>query len=138
MTMDSRLRVALDRAAYALFLVKRMQDVPQRVIDHVREAYDEACKVLDEDFKVEPCVLPEGGRRDECEEALQRIAQWADAYPLDIFPEPTDQQWIEAKVLLKQGGLTLDAISASNMRHVITEVGAMARKALEPQGVNEK
>jgi hypothetical protein len=65
---------------------------------------------------------------DELREALQRIVQWADAYPLDIFPEP---DWGKARDLLKAGGMTLDRISASNMRHVVEGVGRIAREALK-------
>jgi hypothetical protein len=60
-------------------------------------------------------------------EALQRIVQWSEAYPLDIFPEPN---WPKAAELLKAGGITLDAVSASCMRHVVKGVGNIAREAL--------
>jgi hypothetical protein len=66
-------------------------------------------------------------RSDRMEEALHRIAQWADAYPLEVFPEPDLKK---ARMLLEDGGMTLDAISAHAMRHVITQVGDIARKAL--------
>jgi hypothetical protein len=61
------------------------------------------------------------------EEALQLIVMWAEAYPLDIFPEP---DWQKARALLEAGGMTLDAVSASCMRHVVEGVGEIARKAL--------
>ena len=64
------------------------------------------------------------------EDALRQIAQWSDAYPLDIFPEPDFQR---ASALLMAGGMTLDAISASNMRHVVEGVGQMAKAALADQ-----
>jgi hypothetical protein len=67
-------------------------------------------------------------REEIMAEALHRIVQWSEAYPLDIFPEP---DWVKAHALLQAGGITLDAISASNMRHVIESVGKIARKALE-------
>ncbi len=60
-------------------------------------------------------------------EALERIVQWSDAYPLEIFPEPDFKRAAE---LLQAGGMTLDAISASNMRHVVVGVGKIAREAL--------
>ena len=50
------------------------------------------------------------------ENKLRRIRQWCDAYPLDVFPEP---DFKKARELLEAGGMTLDAISASNMRHVL-------------------
>jgi hypothetical protein len=52
--------------------------------------------------------------------ALKNMLQrWLSAYPLDIFPEP---DLAKAAELLKAGGQTLDAISASNMRHTLQQV----------------
>lgn len=64
---------------------------------------------------------------ERMEQALQRIVQWSEAYPLDIFPEP---DFTKAREALKAAGMTLDAISASNMRHVVEGVGKIARAAL--------
>ena len=61
------------------------------------------------------------------EDGLQRIVAWSEAYPLDVFPEP---DFKKAHELLKAGGMTLDAISASNMRHVVEGVGKIATEAL--------
>lgn len=72
-------------------------------------------------------------RIDELTEALQRIVQWSEAYPLNIFPEPDFEKAAE---LLKAGGITLDAISASNMRHVVEGVGKIARDALARRGTD--
>ena len=67
-------------------------------------------------------------RIDDLKQALHRIVQWADAYPLDVFPEPDLKK---ARALLEAGGITLDSVSAHCMRHVISGVGEIARKALE-------
>lgn len=61
-------------------------------------------------------------------EALWQIAQWAKAYPLKVFPEP---DFAKARDLLAAGGITLDAVSASNMRHVVESVGRIAQTALD-------
>lgn len=66
-------------------------------------------------------------RIDELEEGLQKIVQWSEAYPLDIFPEP---DLVKARALLEAGGITLDAISAHCMRHVVGGVGKIARDTL--------
>lgn len=66
-------------------------------------------------------------RLDQLENALRRIAEWAEAYPLSIFPEPDLKK---AARVLKDGGMTLDAISAHAMRHVVEGVGKIARDAL--------
>jgi len=66
-------------------------------------------------------------RLDKLEGALKTIEAWSRAYPLDAFPEPDLKRAAE---LLSAGGMTLDAISASAMRHVVKNVGEIARKAL--------
>jgi hypothetical protein len=65
---------------------------------------------------------------EKYEDALERIVQWCEAYPIDIFPEP---DFKKAAELLKTGGITLDAVAASCMRHVVEGVGKIAREALE-------
>ena len=61
-------------------------------------------------------------------EALVKIDIWAKAYPLKAFPEPDLKK--VAKVL-KDAGLSLDAVSASNMRHVINGVKDITEQALK-------
>jgi len=56
--------------------------------------------------------------------ALEQLKQWSEAYPLAVFPEP---DFKKAHLVLTAHGMTLDAISASNMRHVITQ----ARKIID-------
>jgi hypothetical protein len=69
-------------------------------------------------------------RFDLMEDALHRITDWAKAYPLEAFPEPDKAYWAKAREVLEANGMTLDRISASNMRHVITQVGKIAESAL--------
>lgn len=66
---------------------------------------------------------------DQMREGLAKIDQWSRAYPLKVFPEP---DFKKAHQLLKAGGMTIDAISASAMRHVVEGVGKIARAALPP------
>jgi hypothetical protein len=72
-------------------------------------------------------VLQQADRIEKLEEALHRIEAWSRAYPLKVFPEPDFEK---AAKLLSAGGITLDAISASNMRHVVQTVALIAREAL--------
>jgi hypothetical protein len=65
---------------------------------------------------------------DLLRDALERIEAWGRAYPLKAFPEP---DFAKAAKLLSDGGITLDAVSASNMRHVIQTVALIAREALK-------
>lgn len=61
------------------------------------------------------------------EDAMHKIRSWADAYPLTVFPEP---DFKKADQVLTAAGMTLDAISASNMRHVINGVRKILDAAL--------
>jgi len=59
-----------------------------------------------------------------CGGAAQEILNWINAYPLDLFPEPDLKK---AAKVLKENGMTLDAISASNMRHVLDGIEKIIR-----------
>lgn len=60
-------------------------------------------------------------------DVLEKLRAWADAYPLTVFPEP---DFARAHALLQTGGMGLDAISASNMRHVIDGVRNLVDEGL--------
>jgi hypothetical protein len=65
---------------------------------------------------------------DLVEEVLAELDAWERAYPIRAFPEPDLKR---AHELLKAGGMTLDAVSASNMRHVVSCIAPRARAAIE-------
>lgn len=68
------------------------------------------------------CALEINRLKAECErlnDTLDKLVQWSDAYPIAVFPEP---DFTKAQKVLSENGMTLDAISASNMRHVIKGV----------------
>ena len=60
--------------------------------------------------------------------ALERIRVWSKAYPLDIFPKPDLKK---AHKVLKAAGMTLDAISADTMRHVLEGIKDIIEQALK-------
>lgn len=64
---------------------------------------------------------------DAVDDFLAELDGWESAYPLSAFPEPDLKRAAE---LLKAGGMTLDAVSASNMRHVVSCIAPKARAAL--------
>ena len=72
-------------------------------------------------------IMAERERCAKVEEALIDVKQWCDAYPIKIFPEPDLDK---ARQLLEAGGMTLDSISASAMRHVVTQIGKMLAAAI--------
>jgi hypothetical protein len=67
--------------------------------------------------------------RDGLRERMERIQQWCDAYPLDVFPEP---DFARVQTVLMDAGLSLGAVSASNMRHVLNGVRALAAMGDKP------
>ena len=60
------------------------------------------------------------------QEVIDKIEQWSRAYSTDVFPEP-DFEKVHAA--LKAAGISIDSVSASNMRHVITKVWEMIAAA---------
>jgi hypothetical protein len=72
-------------------------------------------------------------RIDDLEEALQRILQWSEAYPSDIFHEPSPEECHRAHKLLTANGMTLDAFSASMGRHCLKGIGDIARGVVSTQ-----
>jgi len=68
------------------------------------------------------------GRVADLEEGLERIKNWAEAYPVKAFPEPDFKKVAE---VLKSAGISLDCVSASNMRHVVNRVKEICEQALK-------
>lgn len=75
----------------------------------------------------EPAVLPTLANEGVVEDFLHELDGWESAYPLSAFPEPDFKL---AAALLKAGGISLGAVSASNMRHVVSQIAPKARSAL--------
>jgi len=73
-------------------------------------------------------IAKKNKRIKKLEAALVRIDNWAKAYPLIAFPKPDLK---EAAKVLKAAGMTLDAISADNMRHVLNGVKDIVEQALK-------
>ena len=59
---------------------------------------------------------------EELQNKMHRLKTWIEAYPVEVFPEPDFEK---AHKVLKQHGMTLDVISASNIRHVLAGVKAI-------------
>lgn len=78
----------------------------------------EACDIIDS----------QSNEIERHERAFERLRQWAKAYPLDAHPEPDFKAVRQA---LKEHGISLGAVSVSNMRHVITRVSEIIKEALE-------
>jgi hypothetical protein len=76
-------------------------------------------------------TLVRADEREHYDDLFAQIKSWSEAYPISVFPEP---DFKKAHEVLKANGMTLDAISASNMKHVITQVQAMVDAAIRARG----
>jgi len=72
-------------------------------------------------------LVPDDGREYTLvpDETRERIQQWADAYPESVFPPLSSGDWDAARRALASVGLSLDRVSAANMKHVATKINDM-------------
>lgn len=93
-----------------------IEDALRAKLDEAKEAHDNLAQQL-------------GNANDTVEiavDALIKINDWAQAYPLEVWPEP---DWEKVKELL--GSHLLSCVSASNMRHVIDSVKNITHEVLQ-------
>ena len=64
-----------------------------------------------------------------------RLRTWQQAYPLEVFPKPDLKK---AHNVLRAAGMTLDAISADAMRHVLDGIRDIVEQALKPDGLDSQ
>jgi hypothetical protein len=112
--------MTIERAAEVISVDDLAQEIRRVDGDHSRGAASLAEALM-------PFIAALEGKLERAREGLEQIDQWSEAYPLDIFPEPDFKL---ARAALEGAGLTLDAVSASNIRHVVTGVGGIARTTL--------
>lgn len=62
---------------------------------------------------------------EKLEDKVDKVLKWVKAYPIEIFPEPDLKK---AQKILKENGMTIDAISASNFRFVLNRVKEILEK----------
>ena len=65
------------------------------------------------------------------DEVLNKIDAWANAYPVDVFIEPTKKDWQKRNAVLKENGLSPDAFSGSNYRHCLSGMQGYAKRGME-------
>ena len=76
-------------------------------------------------------ILPDDGQEWVAvpEETRERVQQWADAYPESVFKPLSSEEWKMANETLQTVGLSIDRISAANMKHVATKINDMLAAA---------
>ena len=112
--------------ALELPLAPKERENLESVLDELREAEDrhaaELMKFNDICYEMRRKYEEEIGRLGEI---LREIDNWTKAYPLEAFPKPDLKR---AARVLKENGMTLDAISADNMRHVLDGIREIIKK----------
>jgi DNA-binding FadR family transcriptional regulator len=99
--------------------------------DKAIERFAELVRAAERDKWMERTVILIRGEREHYDDLFDNIKNWCEAYPIAVFPEP---DFKKAHEVLKAHGMTLDAISASNMKHVITQVQKMIDAAIRARG----
>jgi len=106
-------------------LLSPMEDLMRQDAESQREDYQSALRELAAAEAQVAQLRADAERKDE---AMEKLRQWALAYPLSVFPEP---DFAKAHEVLSAAGMTIDSISASNMRHVITQVVKILDAAID-------
>jgi hypothetical protein len=118
MTKDEALKLVTDLQAEL--------DATNRQVEILSDALSESRREVDA-----LVALARANEREHYDDLFAQIKSWSKAYPISVFPEP---DFKKAHEVLKANGMTLDAISASNMKHVITQVQAMIDAAIRARG----
>ena len=103
-------------------ILKHDYDANQREIERLRGQLGLAARleeIAQRDIEIE-----------RLREALERILQWSESYPVDIFHEPSTEECRRAHEILTANGMTLDVFSAAMGRHCTKGVGDIARRVL--------
>lgn len=69
--------------------------------------------------------------REKSCDLVDQVKIWREAYPLSIFPTP---DWERVRDALEINGLTLDAVSAANIRHAIERFEEMIDETIRARG----
>ncbi len=69
--------------------------------------------------------------REKYDALFFEIKEWSEAYPETVFPPP---DWGKVRDALEMNGLTLDSVSAANMRHVIKRIQEMVDETIRARG----
>ena len=95
---------------------------------HKEELIEQITKQAGKIIQLQAELADEKEENKRLKEGLESIVAWTKAYPLQAFPEPDFKKVAE---VLKAAGLSLEQVSASNMRHVITKIKDITEQALK-------
>ena len=101
----------------------------EAIINRSGEEKGKKCYQLEiEKAELQSRLTAKDNEIERLKELFERICTWSKAYPIDVFLKPDLKK---AHKVLKAAGMTLDAISAEAMRHVLEGVMDIASEALK-------
>jgi hypothetical protein len=59
---------------------------------------------------------------DDLKEKMHKIEQWCTAYPVDVFPEMTSEDFSQAHEALVAAGYSMDRVSANISRRILSSI----------------
>ena len=74
-------------------------------------------------------------KADALADDMEKVKQWAEAYPEDVFPEPDLKL---ADRVLKDAGISMTGMNGTFARHLMKGVGEIAKAALTAYQDTEK
>lgn len=102
-------------------------DIVKFAVRMTREERNRLQAVIDTTGMTRLEWLQEAAAETRAQDISQEILRWCDAYPLEVFPEPNLEQ---VRELLAAGGISLDSVSASNMRYLLEGVAKIAKRGV--------
>ena len=69
-------------------------------------------------------------REARLREAIEKIYDWYNSYPLEVFPELSAGEMQFADSVLHEAGISMPALHAGWARHIVVGIGDIARLAL--------
>jgi hypothetical protein len=89
------------------------------------------CSVTDREERLEEALAVVVEREERLEEALLKIKQWAEAYPVRVFPVVPVEDLRQARFALHAVGINIDALHADWARRIMKGLVEHIEEALK-------
>lgn len=108
--------------------MSELDDKFNKAVEDIKSYFVVAQAMAKNSFKISEERDGLRAENERLKDLFERIQTWANAYPLTVFPKPDLKK---AHKVLKAAGMTLDAISADAMRHVLEGIKDIVEQALK-------
>ena len=97
-----------------------MTDLEKRLRESAVYSDDEALRIEAADALA--ALTKQVEERDDNHDKLQRVRQWAEAYPIDIFFPVSADDLKRADALLRASGISMSAMHGHWARHIVSGI----------------